>query len=859
MKVYPVQNRFTAGEISPKLHSRSDIEGYSAGCKTLENFIALRHGSIERRDGTRIVSTHAGYRAKLFEFPISDTLAFCATFSSNGFLYLDDRDGNLHGDNLVANNKFTSDLSSWTDGSTGLANVDWIDGRALFQTGGTGATDLAKLSQSFTIDDAVLSNDHLLRIEGEWVRGAATLDVKLGTTAGGTDLLNQTIAVKDEPIDISFLINPGAAIGERYTAEGDRRVDSSGNVLIISGAVVYLTIEVDGNGESEEGIWWLDLVSFRERNAGLSAETALAHPYDAHDLAQMQVEMVPGEEQMYVVTGRKPPRVLAYNDGSWTFNEIDFSGRPAAWTGYIDYDTDAGSVEPNIGDVVEVLTGYGSGGTPGDVYRFLGTEKALGTEDYSTGSWTNLGKADLLEGGYDYTTDDGSRRLNPGDKIFLVAGYAGGGTAENVYQWAGTLNLSTTDYTGDDWAGLGAKTTYEATANFPGTVTFFEGRSWWAGYPETQDTLNASKSADYTDLRLGDGNDADGIQVTIDDHALVQWIRGEQDLLLGTKNGEYIFVAEAGPITPSDISANKQSANGSANMKAQAIGNSVAYTSLDGSKIRDMEYKFVVNGWQSMDISFTAEHLFDDSGYGHVTEIHFAKDPESIIWFITERGYLIGCTFDPANDVIGWHRHPTNGKVLSGTVIRNKGKAELWLAMDRYTGASKTIMLERVSKTATMDAQAGYYQAVASTAIADFTHLASKTVNVKIDGVQADDKALDANGDATSSASGNLIEVGMEFTAKMVTLPTDVPVPGGTGYIHTSRWNKLYARLYNSFIPTINGQLPITQVTEGNEHDGLVDVVSLGWDLDSNNTIEMAAPYKCRISGIFGELTEEIR
>jgi len=110
MKVYPVQNRFTAGEISPKLHSRSDIEGYSAGCKTLENFIALRHGSIERRDGTRIVSTHAGYRAKLFEFPISDTLAFCATFSSNGFLYLDDRDGNLHGDNLVANPNFPATL-----------------------------------------------------------------------------------------------------------------------------------------------------------------------------------------------------------------------------------------------------------------------------------------------------------------------------------------------------------------------------------------------------------------------------------------------------------------------------------------------------------------------------------------------------------------------------------------------------------------------------------------------------------------------------------------------------------------------------------------------------------------------------
>ena len=847
MKTYPVQNRFTAGELSPKLHSRSDIEGYAAGCKTLENFIALRHGSVERRDGTAIVATHAGYRGRIYEFQITETLAYAIVLSSDGNLYVDDRQGNMYGDNFGSNPDFSDGLTGWTGASTGKANFDWFAGRVLMQSGDTGATDTAILRQSVTITDDTVQ--HVIHIEAETLFGAAELAIKIGTTQGASDLLNDTMAVT-EP-DIYFDLP--SAVSARLTSGGDTRVTSGGDTRVVTGQPCYIQSEVDGNGESEEGGWWLDRVSFHERT-GTYTQTSFAHSWDVHNLEEMQVEMVPGENKMWLVAGDLIPYELDYNSGSWTFGAITFKGRPAAWNGYIDHDTDDGSTAMSEGEVVEILSGYAGGGTVGNIYRYLGKEVDLGAENYSSG-WTDLGKVELYTGTVHWTTDDGTRRLSAGDVVQLVDGYAGGGTAGNVYQLPNTINLSSVNYATDtDWDDRGTKAAYQTDPNMPGSVAFFEGRSWFGAYPTTPDTLNGSRSANYTDLRLGSGADDDGIEVTLDDHGLIQWVRGEQDLLVGTKNGEYVLSAENGPLTPSDIQANKQSANGSAKMEARPIGNSVAYTSLDGSKIRDMEYKFVVNGWQSLDISYTAEHMFTD--YGRVKEIHYAKDPESIIWMVTDQGNLIGCTFDPANDVIGWHRHPIDGKVISATVIRHKGRGELWLLVDRHcSGMPKTLMVERMTPNYYMDSAIGLKYQASTTAIDGFTHLANHTVNVIVDGAQADDVTLDANGDGTASISGNHIQVGYQYTSKLETLPTDVPVQGGSGMIHVKRWNKLWCRLYDSFVPLLNSQ----QVTETEPFSGDIDVVNLDWDLQATNIIQMSKPFKCKISGIFGELTEEIQ
>ena len=56
MRVSPILTNFTAGELSPRLEGRVDVERYHQGVKTLENFLVHPHGGAQRRAGTRFIA-----------------------------------------------------------------------------------------------------------------------------------------------------------------------------------------------------------------------------------------------------------------------------------------------------------------------------------------------------------------------------------------------------------------------------------------------------------------------------------------------------------------------------------------------------------------------------------------------------------------------------------------------------------------------------------------------------------------------------------------------------------------------------------------------------------------------------------
>jgi len=93
MLVDPVVHSFNAGELSPLLDGRSDLQKYQSGCQTLQNFIATPYGAAERRPGTGYadVATGGGY-TWLLEFRYSIDQAYVIAFSDGAFriIALDD-------------------------------------------------------------------------------------------------------------------------------------------------------------------------------------------------------------------------------------------------------------------------------------------------------------------------------------------------------------------------------------------------------------------------------------------------------------------------------------------------------------------------------------------------------------------------------------------------------------------------------------------------------------------------------------------------------------------------------------------------------------------------------------------------
>ena len=86
-KTWPIQTNFTAGQLSPRLHGRVDINKYNNGLKLQKNAYSLPHGGVVRRGGFHYVAgvQTNSKKVRLVRFEFSVTQAYILEF---GDLYV---------------------------------------------------------------------------------------------------------------------------------------------------------------------------------------------------------------------------------------------------------------------------------------------------------------------------------------------------------------------------------------------------------------------------------------------------------------------------------------------------------------------------------------------------------------------------------------------------------------------------------------------------------------------------------------------------------------------------------------------------------------------------------------------------
>ncbi|MER9574902.1 hypothetical protein NKI78_04515 [Mesorhizobium sp. M0400] len=85
--LYPIQDTFVRGEISPRLHARASLDLYRAALSRCENFLTLPHGGIRKRGGTEFVGEvkTSAKATRLIPFIFSADQAYSLEF---GDLYI---------------------------------------------------------------------------------------------------------------------------------------------------------------------------------------------------------------------------------------------------------------------------------------------------------------------------------------------------------------------------------------------------------------------------------------------------------------------------------------------------------------------------------------------------------------------------------------------------------------------------------------------------------------------------------------------------------------------------------------------------------------------------------------------------
>jgi hypothetical protein len=443
-------------------------------------------------------------------------------------------------------------------------------------------------------------------------------------------------------------------------------------------------------------------------------------------------------------------------------------------------------------------TPTGTGGTP-ITHTYVVTAVAAGTLEESYISFTASASLDLsIAGNYitlTWSAATGAIRYNVYKALNGDYGYVG--------ETGGLL------FVDDNIKPDGANTpqyspnVISGTGNYPAAVSYHEQRRVFGGSDDHPQTINFTHPG--TESNFGYSiptQDDDAISVTVKAREVnrVRHLVPLGDLIALTTGGEWLISSgDSFAITPSSIRVRPQGYVGASNVQPAVTENSALYAQAEGGHVRELTYD-KGGALRSLDVSLLATHLFD---YHSIVDMAFAKGPTPILWAVRNDGVLLGMTYLPGQQVIGWHQHDTAGTFESACCITENGESALYVIVHRTVGGTARRYVERLKTRyfATLadafcvDSGLSYSGAPTST-ISGLNHLEGKTVSILADGAVHPPRTVVAGG-VTLDAPASKIHVGLPIIADLKTLPLVLQMEA-LGQGRFKNINKAWLRVHRS-------------------------------------------------------------
>lgn len=276
----------------------------------------------------------------------------------------------------------------------------------------------------------------------------------------------------------------------------------------------------------------------------------------------------------------------------------------------------------------------------------------------------------------------------------------------NVNTGANTFELNDEDGNTIDSTGF---TAYSSGGkvflvdNCPDAATFYENRLIYGGSTNAPETLFFSKSADPDDFTIGTGA-TDGLQYTISvnsDVNKVEWLRGTEDFLLIGAFGD-LLRASGGEgetaIDPNNISIKPTNTFGVADINPVSRNMSVLFVRQNTRALHSYQLEALSGRYKPKDENLLADHI-TSSG---ITDIAYQEGRPDIVWCTKNDGKLIGFTFEPEQEVSGWHRHNTTGEFISVATVPTTGDFDdLYVCVKRNIDGTDKYYIEYLTDRTT--------------------------------------------------------------------------------------------------------------------------------------------------------------
>ena len=401
----------------------------------------------------------------------------------------------------------------------------------------------------------------------------------------------------------------------------------------------------------------------------------------------------------------------------------------------------------------------------------------------------------------------------------------------------------------DAWAVL--RPIWSATRGYPRTAAFYQQRLWFGNTFTYPQSLWGSRTALYFDYTPGTDDDSAIYKTAAatDEVNPLQFLCGAGTLVMLGYGAE--LEGRGGiekPITQSNMQINSQSEWGCAAVRPMTIGKEILFVERGAKALRAM-FPQQVDGYDSTDVSVFSEHLLADG----IAAISYERKPNSVLWVVTNTGFLHAFTYNREQNTIAWARGSTDGVVESVSTIPSADGDVTDVVVLRNINGAPVRNIERLNWHADVVENAGHYDCrvvqtgAAATVWPGFTALAGEQVSVLADGVYLGLLTVSGAGALTLPHAAQTVVAGLPYDARIVLPPPEVGTGTGTSSGQAKSMNLVQVRVLNTVGMLVNGEevafrsfdTPGTLDGGPEPYTGLIQVDQVGWDTDSGQDLEL--------------------
>lgn len=650
-KIYK-QTAFNAGELTPLIYSRIDVDKYDNGLKTGINCSVLPQGPLSRRNGTTVIAEtkDADSTQALIKFQFNIDTNFTLEFGNLYVRFYDETSQIMDGGSpFEIVTPYTAaqvqDITYVQEGDTLYLAHPSHEPRTLTHTSDTVWT-LALLDplSPATFEPGFDPN---VAAHPNATTGLAK-EIYAGVTSIRTSAFKWTVSgsgTSEYYLELAAGGAPGFTEPNEVTA----------NALLISGGTV---------GSLTASQWdWAD-------NDTLGFSTVYIRLADSTDPDSKAVDFVRKTAGLIFLNG-DIGRQFINSSGN---GRASITSRPSTTRIIVDILEDfddtsimaAGTWLLDLSTIAELTS---DGSSPGSIVTITADEIGT-TNDYGTFRVSDVGSYIRM--------NSGIIRITEFTNAFTVKGEV-------------IKGLTSLDET-EDWT-LEAES-WDATRGFPRAVALFQNRLWFGGTVAQPQTLWASETGLLDRFGVGT-NDDDALEVSLSSKvaAQINWMAASRDLVVGTSGAEHTVNASSSnaAITPTSIQQVARTYIGSNTQTPLVIESEVLFISKSKRKVRSFRYDFNIDGYQSEDLLFLAEHL----PTSNIVSIAYASEPFSQIYAVLAGGDMLVASYVRTQQVIGWTKYTTDGDYRNVQTITSGSKDDTWITVERDVNGTDTTFMER--------------------------------------------------------------------------------------------------------------------------------------------------------------------